>query len=321
MVMIGGLSQIIHHAESKVHITKCKENNAETNKENKDANMVDESLSFEEQKVSAEIKFAALIAEKNISLQNAQDILKFFQDVGKNFNVLKNMSMGRSKCTNIISNVLCPVETYRVVNIIQNTRFSIFIDETSDISNKKWMTFLVRYVDPKTLNVHSQLLKLINIDATKSSAEKLFHAFQCEMWKFEIPFQNIIALSCDNASVMVGKNTSFKTMLQKVCKNALTLTCPCHSAALAAHFAYIKIPTYCDDLKKKIASYINSSPKRSAIYEEFNESFQKNSHKILKLSTTRWLSHCNGVAYGERAAARPSSYRGCGARWRHRPGG
>jgi len=23
----------------------------------------------------------------------------------------------------------------------------------------------------------------------------------------------------------------------------------------------------------------------------------------------------------ERAAARPSSYRGCGARWRHRPGG
>jgi hypothetical protein len=38
--MIGGLSQIIHHAESKVHITKCKENNAD--EENEDANIIDE---------------------------------------------------------------------------------------------------------------------------------------------------------------------------------------------------------------------------------------------------------------------------------------
>jgi len=94
---------------------------------------------------------------------------------------------------------------------------------------------------------------------------------------------------------MVRKNTLFKTMLQQACKNALTLTCPCHSAALAAHFAYRKIPTYCDDFVKKIANYINSSPKHSAIYEEFNESFQKNSHKILKLSTTRWLSHYSAI--------------------------
>lgn len=58
--------------------------------------------------------------------------------------------MSRTKC-NIIKNVLCPVETDRVVNTIQNTKFSIFIDETSDISNKKWMTFLVRYIDRKHL--------------------------------------------------------------------------------------------------------------------------------------------------------------------------
>jgi len=31
------------------------------------------------------------------------------------------------------------------------------------------------------------------------------------------------------------------------------------------------------------------------MYCEFNESFQKNSHKILKLSTTRWLSHHSAI--------------------------
>lgn len=150
------------------------------------------------------------------------------------------MSMGRTKCQNIISKVLCPVETERVVNSIQNTKFSIFIDETSDITNDKWMTFLVRYVDFETLNIRSQLVKL-DIDARDCSAEKLFNAFQSEMYKIQIPFLNILVISCDNASVMIGKHLSYKKKLKEKCKNLLTFLCPCHSAALAAHAACAKI--------------------------------------------------------------------------------
>jgi len=90
-------------------------------------------LSFVRKKI-AEIKYAALITEKNIPHRIAKEIL-FFQQVDPN--VLKNMSMSPTKCKNIISNVLCPVETERVVNSIQNTKFPIFIDETSDITNEK----------------------------------------------------------------------------------------------------------------------------------------------------------------------------------------
>jgi len=167
----------------------------------KDINVMDDSLlSFEERKKSAEIRYAVLIADKNISHQTAKDVLNFFQQIGKDPEVLKNMSMGRTKCKNKILNVLlCPIETDRVVNSIQNTKFSIFIDETSDISNEKWMTFLVRFVDPETLDIRTQLIKLINI-AKNSSAEKLFNALKCEIWKLSIPFGNIVALSCDNAS-------------------------------------------------------------------------------------------------------------------------
>ena len=66
------------------------------------------------------------------------------------------MTMGRTKCTNIIKNVLYPVERERVVDKIQNKKFSIFIDETSDITNDKWMTFLVRYVDPEILEIFAR---------------------------------------------------------------------------------------------------------------------------------------------------------------------
>jgi len=45
--------------------------------------------------------------------------------------------MGHTKCKNIITNVLCPIKMERVVNKIQNTKFTIFTDETSDIFYKK----------------------------------------------------------------------------------------------------------------------------------------------------------------------------------------
>lgn len=124
------------------------------------------------------------------------------------------MTMGRTKCTRTITNVLYPIERERVVDNIQNTNFTIFIDETSDITNEKWMTFLVRYIDAESLDHRTQLVKLIDIDAKDCSAEKLFHTFKCEMQKLMIPFKNIVALSCDNASIMTGKQKSFKKELQ-----------------------------------------------------------------------------------------------------------
>ncbi|EZA61389.1 hypothetical protein X777_12296 [Ooceraea biroi] len=72
-------------------------------------------LSFNEQTKAAEIRFAALMAEKNIPFHSAQDILSFFQEIGQNSNILNNMTTGRTKCSNIISNVLYPVERENVV--------------------------------------------------------------------------------------------------------------------------------------------------------------------------------------------------------------
>ncbi|XP_018359735.1 PREDICTED: uncharacterized protein LOC108758979, partial [Trachymyrmex cornetzi] len=162
---------------------------------------------------------------------------------------------------------------------------------TSDICNEKWMTFQVRYPDPGTLEIRTQLVELINIDAKDSSADKLFNSFKNKMYKFKVPFSNIIALSCDNASVMTGKHVSFQKKLEKVCPHLLTFPCPCHSAALAAHAASDKIPEVCDRFTKIIVTYINSSLKRLAVFREFCECFEGKTLKLLKLSDTRWLPH------------------------------
>ncbi|EZA62768.1 uncharacterized protein LOC105274686 [Ooceraea biroi] len=288
-----GLSHIYRHAESKTHIKKSAMSGVEVNKSNEEhCNMQSEEsiLSFIEERKSAEIRFATLIAEKDIPYQTAKDILCLFKEIGKNPNVLKHMSIGKTKCKNIISNILCPVETERVVNNIQHTKYSIYINETSDDTNKKWMILLVRYVDLDTLDIRTQLVKVTDLDAD-CSVEKVFLAFKNEMENLNIPFANIVALSCNDAPVTTGKHVSLRKKLEKTYKHLQILTCPCYSTALVTHAACATIPAFCEEVFKKISAFIKkSSPKRSAVFQEFTECFQQSNHKILKLTETRWLS-------------------------------
>ncbi|KAK0070594.1 hypothetical protein PV325_000373, partial [Microctonus aethiopoides] len=160
--MTAHLSHLYRHEESKSHRDAAAAYAMETTAEDVQDSTMDQLSTFEDRKKEAEIKYAAFITEKNIPFQLAADILNFFQETGKDQGILQN--------------------------------------ETCDITNEKWMTFFIRYINPDSLNVNSQLVKLINIDAKDSSAEKLFKAFRDEMYNLKVPFFNILALSCDNAS-------------------------------------------------------------------------------------------------------------------------
>lgn len=67
------------------------------------------------------------------------------------------------------------------------------------------------------------------------------------------------------------------------------LNCICHSSAIIASKACEKLPQFCKNLIRGVATYISSSAKRCAILKEFQEFFDVEKNKILKLSSTRWL--------------------------------
>ncbi|KAK0167754.1 hypothetical protein PV327_001618 [Microctonus hyperodae] len=97
----------------------------------------------------ADIRYAAFITENNILFRIAADILNFFKDMSKDSEILRSMSIGRTKYP------------------------------TCDITNQKWMTFFIRYVDPNSLDVKSQLVKLIKMDAkNRSDCEEYLNAIK-----------------------------------------------------------------------------------------------------------------------------------------------
>ena len=72
-------------------------------------------------------------------------ILKLFQDVRKDPDVLERMTCGRTKCSNIISNVLCPRKTERLSHVLQNSKFSVLIFpvEKNNSRRKKYTLFYI----------------------------------------------------------------------------------------------------------------------------------------------------------------------------------
>jgi len=128
--------------------------------------------------------------------------------------IVQDFSLGRLKCANIVKNVIAKREVEKIVTNLRACKFSILIDESTDISDVKVMCILFRYVSPLTKKVLTQLLELIALDATNCSANKLFEVFKNLLQEKEIPIKNIVGMASDNASVMIGCNNSFMQRLK-----------------------------------------------------------------------------------------------------------
>lgn len=96
---------------------------------------------------------------------------------------------------------------------LKSTKFSIIIDETTDISTKKCLAVLCRFVNTSQTAIKDQLLSLIEVE--DCSASGLTNAILDLLKKFEINHNNVIGFGADNASVMMGQIGGVQAKLKK----------------------------------------------------------------------------------------------------------
>lgn len=258
-----------------------------------------ELVSYKNNIKRVEIKLAAFFAEHNLAFSTVDHLVPLIKDIFLELNndpkIAQNLALGRTKCAQIVKKVIAKREEEKLVSILQTRKFSILIDETTDITDKKFMCLLVRYVSSSDKKVKTQLLELLALDATNSSAEKIFEIFKTFLDKNNIPIKNIVGMASDNASVMTGCNNSFFSRLKLEVPGVVLIKCICHSSAIIANKACEKLPRNCENLIRNVANYVSGSARRCAILKEFQEFFNVEKKKILKLSKTRWLSLHNCV--------------------------
>nr|XP_012147361.1 PREDICTED: uncharacterized protein LOC105663392 [Megachile rotundata] len=118
----------------------------------------------------AEIKLSAFFAEHNVAFCTVDHLIPLIKDICIEPEVVQDLSLARHKCAKIVTNVIAKREIENIIDCLKTCRFSILIDESTDISDTKLMCVLVRYVSPLDGSIITQLLELLQSDATDCSA-------------------------------------------------------------------------------------------------------------------------------------------------------
>lgn len=201
---------------------------------------------------TAEIKLAAFFAENNVAFQLVDKLAPLLKEIFNDSNIAQKVQLHRHKCTSIVKNIIAPVELEETVQIIQNNPFSVLVDDSTDISTRKLLCILGRFVHPEDWKIHTILLELKAIDATDCSAQKLCEEFKEYLKSKDISLSNLIGVASDGANVMIGKNNSFFSHLKSELPNLVLMHCICHSSALAASKATALLPRSPENLIRSV---------------------------------------------------------------------
>lgn len=103
----------------------------------------------QEKVTRAEIKLAAFISEYNLPMRLSDHLTPLLKDIFPDSKIAKEIQMGRIKCTCVIKNVLGQCHFNEMVKELKCKKFSILIDESTDIGTIKNMCVCVRFFSEK----------------------------------------------------------------------------------------------------------------------------------------------------------------------------
>ena len=241
-----------------------------------------------EQIAKSELLFVGYFAEDHIPFAHADHLLTLCKRAFSDSKIASKLSMKQTKISYIMQDGVAFHEKLEVANIHRRNKFSITIDESTDISVIQVLAVVVRYFDPSRQNVLDTLLDTITEE--DGTAQGLYQAVKNLLKEKNIPFENIVGFGSDSCSSMMGQKSGFKKLLKDDIPSVFVRGCICHSMALCASHAVKVLPSYLEAFLKDVTSYFSRSSKRRRDFLAIQEAVGVVPHKMIKLAQTRWLS-------------------------------
>ncbi|CAG4960429.1 unnamed protein product [Parnassius apollo] len=275
------------HRESKKHKAKC-----ELITKNKQIQFTSTPDDGSKNSQKAEGQLALFIAE-HTSISNTDHLTDLCKEVFHDSKCAKDIKMHRTKCTQVINQVLAPHFKDTLLIDIGTQKYSIILDESTDVSVSKYMGIIIRYFSLNTNNIVSSFLSLEPIE--RADARGIVTSLVKCLESQSLPIQNLIGIGTDNASVMTGRNNSVIEILKREYNlpNLILIRCICHSLQLAvSHASESNLPRNIEFLIRETYNWFSISPKRRDEYKALFQTINCGDEplKILKVCDTRWLS-------------------------------
>ncbi|XP_076064370.1 zinc finger protein 862-like [Oratosquilla oratoria] len=285
------LTAITRHKETKMHILNAQKFE-DLPKQETSSSPVGASVAV------AVALLMAFIAEHNLSFSIIDHMVELMKVMFPDSAIAQGIHMHKTKCTETMKS-LANVITEDLVKKLRIYKFSIIIDETTDVSCTKTCAVLVRYFDLTSHKINSCFFSLINLYSSSSvgsTVENLYEKLMETLDSHNIPRSNFIGFAADGASKIMGENNSLTGSLKDSLPGITVLRCICHSIHLAASEAAKQLPRKCEDLLRDIYSFFSHSAKRKHELKIFQIFCNVKPHKILHPCQTRWLSYHEAVA-------------------------
>ncbi|CAH1109909.1 unnamed protein product [Psylliodes chrysocephalus] len=109
----------------------------------------------------------AFIAEHNLLYRVAEHLPSLISKICTDSEIAKNIQCGRTKTTAIVKNVIGQSGSNTIYAILRSSKFSVIIDESTDISTKKHLVIVARYFYEN--KIHDTFLTLIEMKSSRTA--------------------------------------------------------------------------------------------------------------------------------------------------------
>ncbi|CAH2096117.1 unnamed protein product [Euphydryas editha] len=209
--------------------------------------------------------------------------------------VAKKFKLKHTKAQAVINNVVGRSEKDTLARDLQHNKFSVLIDESTDIGMVKTICVVVRYYDCNQGKIISRFWDLVQLfefsqNDYSANANHLFSLVIKSFDKYSVPLDNIIGFGSDGCNTMMGCRNSVSSQFREKCPGITVIKSIYHSLHLCASDASKQLPPDGETLARAIHNFFKLSSKRQAEFKDFQLFTETEIHKILRPSQTRWLS-------------------------------
>ena len=235
----------------------------------------------------SEIRLATFISEHDLPIRAVEHMPQLIQSICPDPEIAKHIKCGRTKLNAIIKNVTRKSSSTNLIEEMKHSKFSIVLDESADKGCIKHLCMVARMlVDDQVKDCFLGLIPLKDCSAL-SLDNSLVKFFTDKDISYK---ENMIGFEADGANAMVGAHNSLSSHLKNEVSGLFMMRFLCHSFALCASNACLKLPKAVEDLARDVYSYFSCSPKRMGTLEEFQTFIRVKPHKMLHPCQARWLS-------------------------------
>ena len=185
-----------------------------------------DSQSMEENAAKAELLLVAFMAEHHTPFSPSGHLIETIKAAFPDSAIAKKVTLNKTKASYVMQHGVAWQEKVDLKKILQTQKFSLLIDESTDIAIQQVLAVVVRYFDEHAAKTVDSLLDVVEIG--DASGQGLYNAVKKLMGERNIPLANIIGFASDNCATMTGSKSGFQMNLKQDVPSVFMLGCIWH---------------------------------------------------------------------------------------------